>query len=283
MAGWLIMWQSFMPMSQAKDNRIPMKKIMLIASSLLIIAAITAGAITFLRTSYIVPVIMYHSIDNNDKTTKLSVSPESFARQMKFLYDHNYNVVGLDKVVLYIQKKEKVPPRTVAITFDDGLYNNYENAYPVLKKYGIPATMFVIIKKIGDPGYLGWKEIKEMADSGVVTIGSHTVSHLWLPAMGSKQLAYELQASKETLGKGVGKEVGIMCYPIGAHDERVERFTKNAGYACAVATNPGHSAPSDDIYAIKRIKISRTSDNLFAFWVETSGYYTWIKEHRDDD
>lgn len=259
-----------------------MKKIILIAS-ILLITVIAAGAITFLRTSYNVPVLMYHSVDNNDKITKLSVSPESFARQMKFLHDHHYNVVGLDKVVSYIQKKEKVPPRTVAITFDDGLYNNYENAYPVLKKYGIPATMFIIVKKIGQSGYMDWKEIREIADSGVITIGSHTVSHLWLPAMGTKELAYELQASKETLEKGVGKEVSIICYPIGAHNERVERFSKEAGYTCAVATNPGHSAPSDDIFAIKRIKISRTSDSLFAFWVETSGYYTWIKEHRDDD
>lgn len=258
------------------------KKIILV-TSIILTAVIAIGAFTFLRTSYIVPVLMYHSIDNNDKITKLSVSPESFARQMKFLHDRNYNVVGLDKVVLYMQKKEKVPPRTVAITFDDGLYNNYENAYPVLKKYGIPATMFVIVKKIGQPGYVGLKEIREMSDSGVITIGSHTVSHLWLPAMGGKQLAYELQASKEALENDTGKKVGIICYPIGAHNERVKRFSKEAGYACAVATNPGRSAASDDIFAIKRIKISRTSDNLFAFWVETSGYYTWIKERRDDD
>jgi peptidoglycan/xylan/chitin deacetylase (PgdA/CDA1 family) len=258
-----------------------MKKALLIVS-ILLIGVLAARAVVFLRTSYIVPVLMYHSIDNQDKETKLSVSPESFARQMEFLHKHHYNVVGLDKVVAYMQKKEKVPPRTVAITFDDGLYNNYQNAYPVLKKYGIPATVFVIIKKIGQTGYLSWKEIKEMSDSGIMTIGSHTVSHLWLPAMGTKQLTEELRASKEALEKGTGKEVRVMCYPIGAHNERVERFTKEAGYACAVATNPGHSAPSDDIYAIKRIKISRTSDNLFVFWVETSGYYTWIKEHRDD-
>ena len=258
-----------------------MKKILLIVL-ILLIAAIAAGAVIFLRTAYIVPVLMYHSIDNNDKATKLSVSPESFARQMEFLHKHHYNVVNLDKVALYMQKKEKVPPKTVAITFDDGLYNNYEHAYPVLKKYGIPATIFVIIKMIGSPGYLGWKEIREMSDSGIVTIGSHSVSHLWLPAMGTKQLVYELRTSKEELEKVIGKEVGTMCYPIGAHDERVERHTKEAGYACAVATNPGLLEPSDDIYSIKRIRISRTSDNLFVFWVETSGYYTWLKEHRDD-
>lgn len=257
-----------------------MKKLYIILITLALITG--AAAAIFLKTAYMVPVLMYHSIDNQDKMTKLSVSPESFARQMEFLNKYRYNVVGLDKVAAYLQKKEKVPPRTVAITFDDGLYNNYEHAYPVLKKYGIPATMFVIIKKIGEPGYMGWKELKEMSDSGLITIGSHSVSHLWMPAMGTKQLAEELKASKEALEKNLGKKIETFCYPIGAHNERVEEATARAGYACAVATNPGHSTASDDIYSIKRIKISRTSDNLFVFWAETSGYYTWLKEHRDE-
>ena len=258
-----------------------MKKTYLILITAFVLIAM-GTAVFFLRAAYVVPVLMYHSIDNNDKATKLSVSPESFERQMRFLSTRHYNVVGLDKVASYIQNNEKVPPRTVSITFDDGIYNNYQYAYPVLKKYGIPATIFVITNKIGQPGYLGWRELREMSDSGVITIGSHTISHLWLPAMGTKDLNYELRASKDLLEKNLGKKVSTFCYPIGAHDERVERTAREAGYACAVATNPGHSAPSDDIYAIKRIKISRTSDNLFVFWIETSGYYTWIKEHRDD-
>lgn len=247
-----------------------------------VLAALGIGAGVFLKTAYVVPVAMYHSIDYRDKETKLSVRPESFARQMEYLHKHRYNVVGLDTIAAYLEKKEPVPPRTLAITFDDGFYNNYQYAFPVLRKYRIPATIFVIVGKIGTPGYVGWKELKEMSDSGLVTIGSHTMSHLWLPAMGTKQLTYELKASKEALEQGLGRSVDYLCYPIGAHDDRVERAAKEAGYTCAVATNPGRRAPASDIYAIKRIKISRTSDNLIAFWLETSGYYTWIKEQRDE-
>ena len=248
--------------------------------AVLLIAAGTA--VLFLRTAYTIPVLMYHSIDHKDKATKLSVSPESFERQMKFLHDHHYNVVGLEKIVSYMRNNEKVPPRTVAITFDDSFYNNYKNAFPVLKRYGFPAAIFVITSKIGQKGYSGWKELKEMSDSGLVTIGSHTVKHRWLPTMGTKDLDNELRASKEVLEKNLGKPVDIFCYPIGAHNDRVKRMVRDAGYECAVATNPGRSSPSDDVYAIKRIKISRTSDNLLVFWAETSGYYTWIKERRDD-
>ncbi|MFH0764441.1 MAG: polysaccharide deacetylase family protein [Candidatus Omnitrophota bacterium] len=255
------------------------KKIIIISAAVIVFIA---GAVFFYKMGYVVPVLMYHSIDYNDRVTKLSLSPESFRRQMEFLHKRRYNVLPLEKIIPYIEKKKKVPPGTVAITFDDGYYNNYKYAYPVLKKYNLPATIFVIVNKVGAPGYLNWKEIKEMSDSGIITIGSHTMNHLWLPDVAPRVLEKEVKESKEILEKRLGKDVKLFCYPIGAHDKKVEKAVEDAGYACAVATNPGRFKPTDDIYAIKRVRISRTSDNMFVFWVETSGIYTWIKEHRDE-
>ncbi|MCX5678401.1 MAG: polysaccharide deacetylase family protein [Candidatus Omnitrophica bacterium] len=258
-----------------------MKKFRIIAVSAVFLI-IGSAAFVFMKTAYVVPVLMYHAIDYNDKVTKLSVSPESFEKQMKFLHENKYNVVTLEKLVSYIKNKDKIPPKTVVITLDDGFYNNYQFAYPVLKKYDIPATIFVIVEKIGQPGWLSWKDIKEMSDSGVITIGSHTLSHKWLTDLGTKQLKSELSLSKAMLEEKIGKPVNVLCYPIGAHNQRVEREAGLAGYTCAVATNPGRFSPIDDIYSIKRIKVSRTSDNLFVFWLEASGYYTWVKERRDN-
>lgn len=252
------------------------------AAVIFLVLLVATAVFVLLPKAYVVPVMMYHSIDYKDKLTKLSVSPQGFEKQIAFLHKHNYNIVGLDKIILYLERREKVPPRTVAITFDDGYYNNYQYAYPVLKKYNIPATIFVITGNIGKPGFLGWKELKEMSDSGIITIGSHSKNHLWLPDVGEKVLERELVDSKAILEQKLGKEVKFFCYPVGAHDGKVEAAVKKAGYAAAVATNPGRFKPSDDIYAIKRIKISRTSDNPIVLWFETSGYYTWIKEHRDE-
>lgn len=254
-----------------------MKRRIKIAAVVAIAGAVVASAV-FLKTEYVIPVIMYHSIDRNDKITKLSVSPESFERQMAFLRAHRYNVVGLDAIVRYLEKKEPLPPKTIAVTFDDGYYNNYEHAFPVLKKYRIPATIFVIVDKIGQPGYLGWDQIREMAGSGVVTIGSHTNTHPFLTGLSTAALTEELKGSKDALELALGAPVDSVCYPMGACDDRVERLAREAGYRCAVATNPGPRKADDDPYAIKRIKISRTSDNLLVFWLETSGYYTWVKE-----
>lgn len=257
------------------------KRLRILIIVLVLAASAFLGLSLFLKQIYVLPVLMYHSIDYNDKESKLSVSPEAFERQMEFLYRNNYNVVGPDKVIKYLKGEEKVPPRTVAITFDDGFRNNYEYAYPVLKKYGLPATIFIIIKQVGQPGWLNWEEIREMSDSGIITIGSHTVSHAWLPDASDDQLRKELVDSKRILEEKIAKRVDYLCYSLGAHDDRVKRAASEAGYKGAFGTNPGPKAPSRDIYAIKRLRISRTSKNLFVFWIESGGYYTWIKENRD--
>ena len=98
------------------------KNKLLIAVIALVFIVAAALVIISVKTAYVVPVLMYHSIDNNDKVTKLSVSPESFTRQMEFLSKNHYNVVPLGKAISYIEKKERPPQKTIAITFDDGFF-----------------------------------------------------------------------------------------------------------------------------------------------------------------
>lgn len=229
---------------------------------------------------YVPVVIMYHSIDENEMETKLSLCPVGFEKQMKFLYDNKYNVVTLGQMLEYIKSRKKIPPKTLAITFDDGFKNNYTCAYPVLKRYGFPATIFVIVSKIGQDEYLSWDDIRDMQKNGI-SVGSHTVNHLWLPSLDSEKLKYELVESKRILEKNTGQPVLYLAYPLGAYDENVKKAAQEAGYALACGTNPGKDSRWDDVFAIKRIRISRTANNLFVFLCETSGYYTFIKEYRD--
>ncbi len=254
------------------------RKILLIAGVALVVV-VAALAIISVKTAYVVPILMYHSIDHNDKVTKLSVSPESFARQMEFLRKNKYNIIPLEEAIPYIKRKALPPQKTIAITFDDGYYNNYHDAYPVLKKHNIPATMFIIVNRVGDPGFVNWEEVKEMSDSGVITIGSHTRTHFWLLNSDDRFLQKEIVDSKKILEEKLGKKVNLFCYPMGAFDAKSKKAVEDAGYTCAVSTNPA-SAPTD-LYAIKRVKISRSADNLFIFWAETAKFYTWFKRHRE--
>jgi len=244
------------------------------------IVVVTITMRMFLALIYVPAILTYHSIDGNEQVTKLSVCPEGFARQMDYFYKHKYNVASLEEIVNLIKEKKRIPPKTISITFDDGLKNNFTCAYPILKKYNFPATIFVITNIIGTEGYVSWDDIKEM-DKNNITIGSHTNLHLWLPDLNDEKLKEELVNSKEILEKNLGKKIDFLAYPLGAHDERVKKFARDAGYKAACGTNPGFKKRWDDIYALKRVRISRTSDNMFVLWFETNGYYTLVKEIRD--
>ena len=124
-----------------------------------------------LRQKYVVPILMYHSINPHSDpcVARLIVSPQCFQRQMRFLKDNRYNVVTLKTLAELIKNKKKIPPRTLAITFDDGYKDNYTYAFPILKGYSLPATIFLILNEIGRPqnDRLSWGEIKTMRDSGI--------------------------------------------------------------------------------------------------------------------
>lgn len=239
------------------------------------------GVRLFMTLAYVPPILMYHSIDENEELTKLSLCPLGFAKQMEFLYANKYNVVSLEDMARRIKEKKKIPFKTVTITFDDGYENNYLCAYPVLKKYNFPATIFIITNNVGKKGYLTWDEIREMRKNNI-TIGSHTQSHAWLPDLDADTLKEEVFGSKKILEEKTGHKIGVISYPIGAYDERVKAVVKDAGYLAACATNPGPGKRWDDVYALKRVRISRTSKNLLVFFIESSGYYTFVKETRDE-
>jgi peptidoglycan/xylan/chitin deacetylase (PgdA/CDA1 family) len=181
-----------------------------------------------------------------------------------------------------IKDKKRIPPKTVAVTFDDGMRNNYIYALPILAKYKIPASIFVITDYINQGEYLTADQIKLMSDMGV-DIGSHTLSHLWLTNVDDEaRWKSEIAGSKKVLEQLLGKEVKSFCYPGGSFNEKIKNIVKETGYKVAVTTSPGWKFPKDDIFALKRIRISNTSDNLLVFWFKLTGSYLFIKEMRDD-
>ncbi len=248
-----------------------------IAAFLLITFSLFA-AFVFSPSIYVAPILMYHNIDN--KSDMLSVTPENLDRQMKFLRDKRYNVVPLGELVNMIVGGKKIPANTVVVTFDDGRENNFTNAYPILRKYKIPAIMFVIPGHCGQDGYLSKSQIKHMSGNGI-DIGSHTMNDVWLPSRDDKTIKEEITFSKKALGDITGRSADFFCYPLGGFDERVRTAVMRAGYKGACATTTANIRVSNDIYSLKRIKISgNASGSLLKFWFNTSGYAVWWKEHK---
>lgn len=253
---------------------------------LVIITAAMLLAVTFLRQQYVVPVLMYHSINPAAMPeNKLAVKANTFDRQMHFLKNHRYNVITLDALAGLIKNKKKIPPKTICITSDDGYKDNFTYAFPILKKYNLPATMFIIINEVSRPqgDRLSWDEIKTMQDSGLVSFGSHTLGPEPLVNFKSEEeIKKQIFDSKRILEEKLGRKVTIFSYPEGLFDARIKQLVVDAGYAGAVATNPGKNYRDDDVFLLKRLRISENSANMFVFAVETSGYYTFIKEYKKE-
>lgn len=253
-----------------------------LALILITVFVVAISGMLWARQQYVAPIIMYHNIDDASAVSRLSVCPVNFREQIRFLKTHNYNVVRLEELP-DIMSQGRLPRKTIAITFDDGYENNYTRAYPICKEFGIPATIFIVPALIGTEGYLTWDQVVEMSESGVITIGSHTMTHSWLPDLPEQRLDVEIFDSKRAIESHIRKTISSFSYPLGGFNEHVRDKVIKAGYKIAVATNPGKKYPKHDLFAMKRLRISKTSDNLLVFWIEISGFYTWIKEHRDRD
>lgn len=196
-----------------------------------------------------VPVLMYHHIseEGNDST---ELSPEAFEAQIAALAEAGYTSVFPEDLATYVREGKELPEKPIVITFDDGYLSNYEYAYPILKKYGMVATIFVIGSTVGDTEHykdtdypitphFSYEQAKEMVDSGVISIQSHTYDmHQWgpyedsdqprenlLPLEGESEEDYRaaLSADCETIRReiqeGTGEEdVHVIAFPGGYYD-----------------------------------------------------------------
>ncbi len=258
-------------------------KWMLIAAA----AAALAAAVVFVRAKYVLPIAMYHMVaPGGAPNNRLVVSPQTFEKQMSFLRRHGYTKLWLEDAAELMAghgfgRGRRPASRSVVLTFDDGTEDNYTYMFPLLRKYGLRATIFMPVDHIGQPGKLTWEQLKEMQDSGLVRIGSHSLSHCFLETIvDPQQLAAEVLGSKQALEKRLGREVATFSYPCGRLNSQVRDAVVAAGYRAAVVTNPGKRIPDDDRFALKRLRISENASNMFVFWFEVSGYYNLIREHR---
>ncbi len=229
------------------------------------------GTLVTAQAHYQVPILMYHHVGESSEDSSLWVRPETFEKQMEFLKLHGYHVERLEKIVQKLRAGERVANKTVAITFDDGTLDNFTHAFPVLKKMGFPATIFMITRNIGEQGWLSEEDLRILNESGIA-IGSHTVNHAHLPDLKSEEDAlFELKASKEKLEKILGRPVDLLSYPAGGFTERIRGTAKRVGYRGAVTTNRGTG--KNDVYALRRIKVTEAGGSLFHLWIKLSGFY----------
>ncbi|KEH89719.1 polysaccharide deacetylase family protein [Clostridium novyi] len=201
-----------------------------------------------------VPVIMYHSI-KYEKDNCVRLPKENFEKQMKYLKDNNYTTLTLDELYDFFEKNIPVPKKSVVLTFDDGYKDNYNTAYPILKKYGFKATVFMITDYIGTGEYLTEDQLKEMDKNGF-DVQSHTADHSTLTELSYDKQYDTIAKSKERLEKLLNKKIKYIAYPCGKYNNDTVKAVENAGYKMAVSTDGKWSDKSDGIFTLDRVFIS---------------------------
>lgn len=205
-----------------------------------------------------IPILMYHSIGKKNFNPMI-IPTDKFSEQMKFLKQNGYTTLTLDQVYDFFNNNIPVPSKSVVITFDDGYTDNYINAYPILKKYKLNATIFLITDGTDNgTAYVNSSQIKEMSQNGI-DFESHTTNHCKLNNYSYDEQLKNLNESKRKIEKISGKKVKYLAYPYGKYDEDTIKAAQNAGYLMAFKANPtGRWAYKDNgLYTLSRIYVNR--------------------------
>ena len=201
-----------------------------------------------------IPVLNYHQINDVDENM-LTVSTTEFETQMTWLDENGFKTITVSELLNALEGKESLPERPVLITFDDGYIDNYQCAFPILKKHNMKACIFLISEYVSlYPNYLTWEQLAEMQLSGI-EFGSHTVDHNVLTELSPNSVNHELSDSKSVLERRLGRRVEVLAYPCGFTNEYIKTRVSATGYRAAFTVNLGNVHPGDDLYALNRVPI----------------------------
>ncbi len=208
-----------------------------------------------------VPVLMYHRIEALDPRKPdsrhlrgLTVSPEAFRRQMEYLVDEGYSVIPLDDVEDALRHGGPLPRHAVAITFDDGYDGVFGHAFPILRRYDLPATVFVVTSAVGKPNHVTWSELRLMKRHGI-DCSSHTVHHPDLTTLSLARIDRELRESRAQIKEKTGESVDSLAYPGSRYDAEVVRGMRESKYLIGWRDHGGPVHPTTRLYYLPRVRV----------------------------
>ena len=240
-----------------------------------------------------IPILMYHSISDDPQRWahpyyQTSTSTNTFRKHMNFLKCNRYSVVSLRKAVGLLQTPQMMfNVKPVVLTFDDGFKDFYTEAFPILKEYGFPSTVFLPTTYLDNPSSefkgrscLSWDQVRELHKLGV-DFGSHTVTHPDLTVIRLDQLEAEIKLSRERIEHELGIRVDSFSYPFAFPEDdanftnTLKRLLYSAGYLYGVTTKLGVATGHQDPMFLKRIPLNQ-SDDIELLQAKLAGAYDWV-------
>jgi peptidoglycan/xylan/chitin deacetylase (PgdA/CDA1 family) len=207
-----------------------------------------------------VPILCYHRFGK--RNGRMEVTPAMFRQQMAFLKKNNYRVIPLKDIVGFLKGEKQLPKRAVVLTIDDGHRSIYKEAFPVLKEYGYPATVFVYSDYINNGG-LKTKELVAMKKSGLINIQPHSKSHsnLTVRQAGESRSQYqqrvrqEIALPNEKLVNYLGEKPRYYAYPFGDSNDLVIKELQANGLQLGLTVQRQSNAAFTYPYLLHRTMI----------------------------
>lgn len=213
---------------------------------------ISALLCLFIGHSHAASVLIYHHV--SDKTPKsTSVTVEQLVQHLDLIDELGLQVVPLTDITDAIKQKRAVPDNWVAITFDDGYRNVYDNAFPILQQRQIPFTVFVNPSMVKPSKlYMDWNQLKELSDAGAI-IANHTLAHenLVQDGLTTEQIIKNINAAEAQIQQHLGQNHKMLAYPYGEYNEEVENALAQQGYI-AFAQHSGAIDKTSNLTALMR-------------------------------
>ena len=217
-----------------------------------------------------VPVLMYHAVsDNCWGSRELFVSPSEMEKQLAYLVDNGYDPIWFEDLE-HVEEYDK----PVILTFDDGYDDNYTDLFPLLQKYQVKATVFIIGQDVSGTNHkMNEEQIREMSDSGLVSMQSHSFTHGDMGSMSEETLEYEIGETQKVLTRITGKIPYVLCYPSGKFSSRTIEVAQRHNLNFALRMVGGlYNTSVDDVYKISRYYISRNTDiYTFSYYISNAG------------
>jgi peptidoglycan/xylan/chitin deacetylase (PgdA/CDA1 family) len=209
---------------------------------------------------------MYHHIANPPPGAgairrDLSVLPGEFEKQLRMLKEEGYEAITLHDLALYLTVGKPLPPKPIALTFDDGYVDAYTEAFPLLQRYGFVGTFFLVTKPVddGNPDFLSWEQVKQMHAAGM-RFEPHSWDHPDMRQRDYDFLVFQILAPKEAIEERTGVTCRFFAYPSGRYDPFVIDVLRSAHFWGGVLTDQGANHTLDDLFELRRVRVRGGGD-----------------------
>lgn len=198
--------------------------------------------------------VYHHVSDSTPPST--SLSPAAFRAHLSFLAENSFTVLPLTQILTTLNDGDDLPERTVAITFDDGYESIYSTAFPLLREFGFPFTVFVSTGPIDrqQHGYMTWEQLSALHRADVL-VGNHGTEHRSLLELTTNEARVDILAAQARINEELGPQPKLFAYPYGEFNDAHKRLLADLGYT-GFAQNSGAVGPTTEQTALPRFPLA---------------------------